>query len=393
VSDVQAIVEDALSRLGIACPTCLNEDLTPGSDPRLPRFLRCTRCGAVYPIEHETPHLVDVRVLLQLPSELLAVWDLTQERARPLYASNDPLNCSVQERDDVRAFRRFMKLAGKEVLDIGSGSFAPPGYLQGGDGGIDGRGVARFVGLDPIPPSAAPDFPLVVAFGERLPFPDDSFDVVIAATSLDHALDVETVLSEVRRTLRPAGEFYCWVGLLEDEAILGPEVLTPTFPRELDEPARQASVDSYFAAREEYKRRVGEAHEHPEVAEDATVDIYHFRHFNRRRLHAALTRGEFWVEDEQIHVGPSGEIHAFTRAVKASPEQRATQVLLDRVRDEFAFAVRPLKRLESELHAAREELAEIRAMQELFHAMWRNRGGRRFARKVKHRIRKSRATD
>jgi len=41
----------------------------------------------------------------------------------------------------------------------------------------------------------------------RLPFPDDAFDVVICSEVLEHLLEYEQVLAEVRRVLKPAGRF------------------------------------------------------------------------------------------------------------------------------------------------------------------------------------------
>ena len=42
---------------------------------------------------------------------------------------------------------------------------------------------------------------------QELPFPDDSFDAVLAAWMLYHVADLDRGLSEVRRVLRPGGRF------------------------------------------------------------------------------------------------------------------------------------------------------------------------------------------
>ena len=39
----------------------------------------------------------------------------------------------------------------------------------------------------------------------RCPFADSSFDLVLCAETLEHVRDVQLLLSEVRRVLRPAG--------------------------------------------------------------------------------------------------------------------------------------------------------------------------------------------
>lgn len=44
---------------------------------------------------------------------------------------------------------------------------------------------------------------------QEIPYPDDSFDVVIANMMLYHVPDLHKGLSEVRRVLKPGGVFYC----------------------------------------------------------------------------------------------------------------------------------------------------------------------------------------
>jgi SAM-dependent methyltransferase len=47
--------------------------------------------------------------------------------------------------------------------------------------------------------------------GEELPFYDDSFDTVISFNALDHSIDPERVIQEIRRVLRDNGDFLLWV--------------------------------------------------------------------------------------------------------------------------------------------------------------------------------------
>ncbi len=44
---------------------------------------------------------------------------------------------------------------------------------------------------------------------QSIPYPDESFDAVIANMMLYHVPDIEKALSEVRRVLKPNGTFYC----------------------------------------------------------------------------------------------------------------------------------------------------------------------------------------
>ena len=48
-----------------------------------------------------------------------------------------------------------------------------------------------------------------VADIQSIPYPDASFDVVIANSMLYHVPDLPRALAEVRRVLRPGGSFYC----------------------------------------------------------------------------------------------------------------------------------------------------------------------------------------
>jgi len=50
-------------------------------------------------------------------------------------------------------------------------------------------------------------YPLVCALGEVLPFPKESFDLVIGLWVLEHLAQPEIVLSEIHRVLVPGGYF------------------------------------------------------------------------------------------------------------------------------------------------------------------------------------------
>jgi 2-polyprenyl-6-hydroxyphenyl methylase/3-demethylubiquinone-9 3-methyltransferase len=93
---------------------------------------------------------------------------------------------------------------GSRVLDIGSGG----GFLAAtlADAGYD------VVGIDPAMSAvraAAQHVPasFVLGAGETLPLTDDSFDSVVCSEVLEHVDDVDAVIAEVGRVLRPSGVF------------------------------------------------------------------------------------------------------------------------------------------------------------------------------------------
>lgn len=102
------------------------------------------------------------------------------------------------------------KISGK-VLDIGAGrgissyAFARSGWsvtaLEPDSSNIVGAGAIRQV----IRPGI--DITIVEERGERLPFADNSFDLVYGRAVLHHADDLKTFCCEAARVLRPRGYF------------------------------------------------------------------------------------------------------------------------------------------------------------------------------------------
>lgn len=103
-----------------------------------------------------------------------------------------------------RALRVAQLTRGDAVLDIGCGTGVSVAYLSREHG-------IRAVGMDASPwlvnrgKSAEPALPLLRAAGERLPFPDGSFDAVLLECTLSLIADREQVLDECYRVLTPRG--------------------------------------------------------------------------------------------------------------------------------------------------------------------------------------------
>jgi hypothetical protein len=89
--------------------------------------------------------------------------------------------------------------AGARVLDLGSrsGSFAADGYPE-----------IRIVRLDLELPERGSRDSFVQADAARLPFPDRSFDAIVASHSLEHMVELDKVLREVGRVVRRDGSLF-----------------------------------------------------------------------------------------------------------------------------------------------------------------------------------------
>ena len=94
-----------------------------------------------------------------------------------------------------RRLMRFIKPTDR-VLDVGAGDCRLAVRLQ------------KEIGCEVVPVDVEDfnetELPLTLFDGKRLPFPDDSFDVVLLIFVLHHAEDVLPVLEEARRVSRKA---------------------------------------------------------------------------------------------------------------------------------------------------------------------------------------------
>jgi SAM-dependent methyltransferase len=106
------------------------------------------------------------------------------------------------------AIRRFTGLAGGRMMDFGAGS-APYRHLFK---------CAEYITVD-IEGSGHPEGNKVATVfydGKSLPFPDDHFDFIFSAEVLEHVFNVDEVLGELNRVLRPHGRIllstpFAWV--------------------------------------------------------------------------------------------------------------------------------------------------------------------------------------
>jgi SAM-dependent methyltransferase len=115
---------------------------------------------------------------------------------------------SLEVRSKLEEFQHIKTDA--RVLEVGSGAH----------GLIFFFGAQLGIGVDPLAHhyvSLFPDWqrrvPTVSAYGEALPFPDNSFEVVLSDDVVDYAEDPEAILAEIARVLAPSGMFYFTVNI------------------------------------------------------------------------------------------------------------------------------------------------------------------------------------
>lgn len=96
------------------------------------------------------------------------------------------------------------------VLEVGSGAHGLIFYF----------GSRQGIGIDPLAQHYASLFPdwqrevsTVAAYGESLPFADNSFDVVLCDNVVDHAESPATIAREIVRVLAPTGVLYFTVNV------------------------------------------------------------------------------------------------------------------------------------------------------------------------------------
>lgn len=162
--------------------------------------------------EHHSAAHVD----LMRQRELLAsrfpnafpIWMELFENARAEYERSPLESLSVEGNPGASAFKEFLSVyAHGSILDIGCGPQRLPVYLKN-------VSADRIAGIDPLIGDEKRDFEFVQSHAEFLPWPDGEFDIVTAATSLDHVLSLDLALSEIWRVLRPGGYFILWVGFV-----------------------------------------------------------------------------------------------------------------------------------------------------------------------------------
>jgi SAM-dependent methyltransferase len=124
-------------------------------------------------------------------ADVMAAMKLSSERVRGVLEKFQPID------------------SGASVIEVGSGAH----------GLIFFFGNEHSVGVDPLAVDYRRLFPwqkqvqTIAAFGERLPFSDKSFDLVLCDNVVDHAENPAGIVRELVRILRPGGLLYFTVNI------------------------------------------------------------------------------------------------------------------------------------------------------------------------------------
>jgi SAM-dependent methyltransferase len=116
-----------------------------------------------------------------------------------------------------------------DILDLGNGALRPQSYILMNEGhrvtGVDyvnspsfswktaAYVLARMLFRMHLPRSKAPvgALQLVTADAAALPFPDESFDLITSFAAFEHFMEVDKVVRECSRVLKPGG--MVWIGI------------------------------------------------------------------------------------------------------------------------------------------------------------------------------------
>lgn len=225
--------------------------------------------------------------------EKWALWEKLQANGLTAYQLAPSASCAVAGRADVEAWKEFLELKIETcVLDIGCGPLDIPEYLKGWSG-------VEVIGIDPLQSVTPPTGMLFVkGIGEYLPFKSSIFDSIIMATSLDHVLLQQRVLSEVKRCLKHSGRILIWLGIIPkvDESLSLTQRVR-RFVSKCSKPVLHFLGLVPPLPSQPFWYQLNERLEVPPGA----IDPYHFQHFDETNLQRWCLRLGFMVSRRRLY--------------------------------------------------------------------------------------------
>ncbi len=193
----------------VRCPLCRDEGLLRPEG----EVLRCLRCGATYVRRPDYLDLLPPAGTLAHTSRYVAEEEKMAEALDYRRVGPPLLAAGVRQ----RMLRRMLRFQGNErVLDCGCGN---------GKFALWNRAsVGLMVGLDPatlFADAALEEVALVRGDARRLPFASGSFDKAFSIDVLEHLSrpDIEAMLGELRRVLRPGGRLLIYSNTREPSSL------------------------------------------------------------------------------------------------------------------------------------------------------------------------------
>lgn len=215
-----------------SCPDCRGEIRFENPDGN--KALKCTRCESVFSVWNNIPVL--------LPNDRKAVKTDIQEFWRALYKAAYEQNDNALTRSNIEGLLQQLEklfihrehlavtempihaIKGKKVLEIGSGAgahsalFASLGAKMYSMDITHDRVAATASKIDLL--NNSHENICLQADAEKLPFPDNYFDIVYSNGVLHHSPDTPLAVKEAFRVLKPGGKavimlysrdsFYYW---------------------------------------------------------------------------------------------------------------------------------------------------------------------------------------
>ncbi|MFH1656473.1 MAG: methyltransferase domain-containing protein [Candidatus Nealsonbacteria bacterium] len=195
----------------LACPVCKNNleiKIIQESEQKIIfGFLSCYSCKRKFEIKNNVPCLIP-NIFNQINA--YKEWNKKQKYGLEAYQNPD-LNYKKYISVIKKMFGNFCEHQGN-VLDIGSGINNRLDYF---DQRINEK--VNFIGLDPLLGNKNRNYFFLQGIGEYLPFLNESIDQVIIAGTLDHFINPEIVLKEVKRVLKKGGEINIWISIFNPD--------------------------------------------------------------------------------------------------------------------------------------------------------------------------------